>query len=382
MDERPKAAPPDVGSRSPAVSFVVPCYRLAEFLVECVESMLRQTYEDFEVIIMDDCSPDQTGSVARALEVDPRVRYIRNESNLGHLRNYNKGISMARGRYIWLISADDRLRSRDVLRRYVQAMESTPSIGFAFCPVISIRDGKESEVVSWAYHGDKDIIFKDRRFLRRLIKGNCIAAPAVLARRECYEKSLFPLDLTNTGDWFLWAVFAMHYDVAYFAEPMVNYRWHNNQMTNWFVNEQPILHAENNLLCLWQMMKHAQRTGLASVAKECAESLARSSAHYIVAAEDGRRGSLDYSAIQGFVERYGTDESERRKIRSLIEKSLGDNYLDRGKTISAVQCYANAIRGGRVTTKLLVKYLLSNMGPTGLRVIDAGRLLRGSRGYT
>jgi hypothetical protein len=381
MDERPKAASPAVGLRNPTVSFVVPCYRLAEFLAECVQSMLMQTYEDFEVIIMDDCSPDQTGSVARALEVDPRVRYIRNESNLGHLRNYNKGISLARGRYIWLISADDRLRSRDVLRKYLQVMESTPTIGFAFCPVVSIRDGKESEIVSWAYHGDQDTIFKEHTFLRRLIRGNCIAAPAVLARKECYDKSLFPLDLTNTGDWFLWAVFAMHYDVAYFAEPMVNYRWHNNQMTNWFVNEQPILHAENNLLCLWQMMKHAQRTGLVSVANACAEALARTSAHYIVAGEDGRPGSLDYSAIQSFVGRYGTDGTERKSILCLIEKSLGDNYLDRGETVRSVQCYANAIRGGCVTATLLVKYLLSSMGPIGLRVIDAGRMLRGSRSY-
>lgn len=219
---------------------------------------------------MDDCSPDHTGSVARALEVDPRVRYIRNENNLGHLSNYNKGISLAQGQYIWLISADDRLRSREVLSKYLQAMENTPTIGFAFCPVISIRGGEESELVPWAYHGDQDIIFNEQKFLRRLLRGNCVAAPAVLARKECYGKSLFPLDLTNTGDWFLWAVFSMHYDVAYFAEPMVNYRWHDNQMTNWYLNEQPILHAENNLLGLWHMMKHAQRAGIVSAAKECA----------------------------------------------------------------------------------------------------------------
>lgn len=378
MDERSQTTSPDIELRNPTASFVVPCYQLADFLADCVQSILRQTYEDLEVIIMDDCSPDQTSIVARALEADSRVRYIRNENNLGHLRNFNKGISLARGQYIWLISADDRLRSREVLSRYLQAMESAPTIGLAFCPVISIRDGKESELVPWSYHGDQDIIFNEHKFLRRLIKGNCIAAPAVFARKECYGKSLFPLDLTNTGDWFLWAVFSMHYDVAYFAEPMVNYRWHDNQMTNWFVNEQPRLHAENNLLCLWHMMKHAQRAGLVSAAKECAESLARTAAHYIITAEDGQRGSLDYSAIRNFVGQKGTDETERKAIQCLIEKSLGDNYLDRGETTRAVQCYANALRGGYVTAKLLGKYFLSNMGPIGLRVIDVGRLFRGS----
>src|SRR4051794_32850375 len=98
----------------PKVSFVVPCYKLAHYLNECVNSILMQTYENFEVLIMDDCSPDNTPEVARSFE-DPRVTYIRNEPNLGHLRNYNKGITLAQGEYIWLISADDYLRCSDAL---------------------------------------------------------------------------------------------------------------------------------------------------------------------------------------------------------------------------------------------------------------------------
>jgi glycosyltransferase involved in cell wall biosynthesis len=57
---------------------------------------------------MDDCSPDNTPEVARSLQ-DPRVKHIRNNPNLGHLRNYNKGISLSRVKYVWLISADDYL---------------------------------------------------------------------------------------------------------------------------------------------------------------------------------------------------------------------------------------------------------------------------------
>src|ERR1700720_3711793 len=86
----------------PRVTFVVPCYKLAHLLPECVNSILSQSYQDFEVLIMDDCSPDDTPEVARSFN-DPRVQHIRNEPNLGHLRNYNKGISLARGEYIWLI---------------------------------------------------------------------------------------------------------------------------------------------------------------------------------------------------------------------------------------------------------------------------------------
>src|SRR5262245_36779409 len=99
----------EVTVNEPVVSFIVPCYKLGHLLSDCVSSILCQTYEQFEVLIMDDCSPDQTPQVAACI-FDPRVRYIRNTMNLGHLANYNRGIDMARGRYIWLISADDTLR--------------------------------------------------------------------------------------------------------------------------------------------------------------------------------------------------------------------------------------------------------------------------------
>src|SRR6266853_4290713 len=91
-------------SAAPTVSFIVLCYKLAHLLPECVNSILSQTYFDFEVLIMDDCLPDNTPEVAQSF-ADPRVRHIRNDPNLGHLRNYNKGIAMAHGKYIWLISA-------------------------------------------------------------------------------------------------------------------------------------------------------------------------------------------------------------------------------------------------------------------------------------
>ena len=109
----------------PIVSFVVPCYKLAHLLPECISSILAQTYQDFEILIMDNCSPDNTPEVARSLD-DPRVKHIRNEVNLGHLRNFNKGIATSRGKYLWLISADDALRSGQVLQRFVDRMEANP----------------------------------------------------------------------------------------------------------------------------------------------------------------------------------------------------------------------------------------------------------------
>lgn len=364
----------------PTVSFIVPCFKLAEFLADCLHSILSQTYEDFEILIMDDCSPDHTGDVAQSLKEDSRVKYIRNESNLGHLRNYNKGIGLSRGRYIWLISADDRLRSRQVVSRYLQLMERRSAIGFAFCPVIGILDGTENGLIPWSFHGNQDFIFNGRDFLKRLLKANCVAAPSVLARKECYDKSLFRMDLPNTGDWFLWCLFAMHYDIAYFAEPMVNYRLHKKQMTDWFLSEEPLLHAENDIIARWHTMKSAQEAGLSSLASDWAESLARFAAYQIIRAEDGDRKALNSSAVQNLLRKYAVDENEREAMACLLVKALGDRYLDRGMRSKAAECYGNALRRGPISGKLLAKYGLSRMGSMGSCVLDGWRLIRGSRG--
>ena len=158
-------------TNTPTVTFLVPCYKLAHYLKECVDSILAQTYQDFEILILDDCSPDNTSDVAKSFE-DPRVRYIRNEPNLGHLRNYNKGISLARGQFVWLISADDKLRSDHVLQRYMELMNSHPEVGFAFCPGYGLLNGRETELLKYSYLGAQDKIFKDER----IFFWNCLKA--------------------------------------------------------------------------------------------------------------------------------------------------------------------------------------------------------------
>ena len=114
----------------PRVTFVVPCYNLGHLLSECLTSIITQSYTDLEVLVMDDCSPDATPQVAGRI-ADPRVQHVRNATNLGHLRNYNAGIAMARGEYVWLISADDKLRKPYVVERFVEHLDRHRRPGFA-----------------------------------------------------------------------------------------------------------------------------------------------------------------------------------------------------------------------------------------------------------
>ena len=243
---------------NPTVSFVVPCYKLAHLLPECLQSILDQTYADLEVLVMDDCSPDNTQEVTQSFS-DPRIRYIRNQKNLGHLRNYNEGIAMARGHYVWLISADDRLRRRYIVERYVALMENNPSVGYVFCSGVGLEGDTETGVLPYATHGDTDKIFRDRAFFVRLLESNSVLAASGMVRRECYERlGLFPLDLPYAGDWYLWLLFGLHYDVGYLAEPMVSYRQHSLSMTNTLNEKDPRICTNDDLNVLWRIKRKAE----------------------------------------------------------------------------------------------------------------------------
>jgi len=249
---------------NPQVSFIVPCYKLAHFLGDCLNSILTQTYGDFEVLIMDDCSPDNTAEVAAEFK-DPRVIYIRNETNLGHLRNYNKGIELSRGQYIWLISADDCLRSQKVLQRYIDLLEKNPQVGYVFCPPMYLTgEGEEIGIADlYAWPGTQDRILSGREVVKHSAFSCPVSAPTGLVRKECYSRlGHFPLNLPRTGDWYLWAIFATMYEVGYFAEPMVCYRWHSTNMDSLMKKEQPSFFREQELQVRWLIKKEAEKAGI------------------------------------------------------------------------------------------------------------------------
>jgi len=113
------------------VSVVVPCYNYGRYLTEAVESVLDQGVP-VEVIIVDDCSTDDSVDVAAALaDRDHQVRLVRNEHNLGHIATYNRGLGLVAGEYVILLSADDLLAPGS-LRRAIGVFERHPSVGLVY----------------------------------------------------------------------------------------------------------------------------------------------------------------------------------------------------------------------------------------------------------
>src|SRR5262245_7467930 len=114
----------------PTVSVVTPFYNTADYLEECIESVLAQTYRDFEYVLVDNCSTDGSSEIAaRAAGRDPRVRIVRNATLLPQVPNYNHALrQMAPGsRYCKLVQADDALMPR-CLEEMVALAEAHPSV--------------------------------------------------------------------------------------------------------------------------------------------------------------------------------------------------------------------------------------------------------------
>lgn len=113
---------------SPLLSIGIPIYNGEKFIHVTIDSILAQTFTDFELIICDNCSTDQTGAICQSYAAaDPRVRYYRNEKNLGAAGNFNRAFAYATGKYFkW--NAHDDLIQETYLERCISVLESDPTI--------------------------------------------------------------------------------------------------------------------------------------------------------------------------------------------------------------------------------------------------------------
>ncbi len=354
--------------KKPTVSFVVPCYKLAHLLPECVNSIIGQTYGDFEVLIMDDCSPDNTAEVARSF-ADPRVKHIRNDPNLGHLRNYNKGISLSRGKYVWLISADDYLRKPHVLERYVALLDRQPNVGYVFCPGFAVRDGVDTrELGCYSQRGDRDRILPGHVLLKKLLGGNFVLAPSGLVRRECYDKiSVFPLNMPWCGDWYLWCLFALYYDVGYFAEHMLCYREHHAlSMTTTLIREKLEACAAEEISVPWLIRKKAQEAGYSRLMKESLFAAACTYARVLASERYRISGSfMNFEEFEDSLRQNTTSETERNWVRARVYENVGNEYYWQGDLTLAREFYGKALRKNPWRVAVHIKRLLLSLGKRG-----------------
>jgi glycosyltransferase involved in cell wall biosynthesis len=214
----------------PRVTICIPVYNGARYIKEAVESILAQTYRSFEILIGDNCSTDDTAAIVSQF-VDPRVRYERNERNLGPVGNVNRCLERASGEYVGILHHDDVMLPEN-LERKVRVLDTHPEIGFVHSNMMLIDSG--GAVVrphSWSEDARGDSVERGiiafRRMLDRAHFGSTIFIGTVLARRTCYEQlGGFRAELRHCNDSEMWMRMLLFQDVACLGEPLVKYRVH------------------------------------------------------------------------------------------------------------------------------------------------------------
>jgi glycosyltransferase involved in cell wall biosynthesis len=226
----------------PTVSIVVPNYNHARFLRRRIDSIVEQTFQDFELILLDDCSTDNSRAILSRNDSDPRVRLEFNKTNSGStFAQWNKGVLLARGKYVWIAESDDYAEPH-LLERLVKILDDKLDVTFAYC---------RSQCVST---DDRDLGFADSIFFpgvdpqrwltdfnvngqeecrTHLVRCNTVPnASAVLFRKLKYEQAGGADEsLRLCGDWKLWASMALMGDVGYIAQPLNYFRLHDSSVT-------------------------------------------------------------------------------------------------------------------------------------------------------
>jgi hypothetical protein len=184
---------------------------------------------------------------------------------------------MAQGEYVWILSPDDRLRSRDIVEKYVRLMEANPEIGYIFCPGHRIEEDQDRGVHQASLYGNQDQILDGRLLVKDIIDNNFeLLSPSVMMRKKCYEEiSFFPEDMPHRGDSYVWALIAMHYKVGYFAEAMVDYRIHHDSMMSTLAREKLAWIVEDNIKVLWNIKAEAEMRNLDHIAAHCRNAIVR-----------------------------------------------------------------------------------------------------------
>lgn len=203
-------------------------YNAELYISETLESILNQTFRDFEFLIIDDCSTDNTLSIIKSYE-DSRINLHCNEKNLGQSPSLNKGICLAKGKYIARMDADD-IAFPDRFEKQYNFLESYPEVVVLGS---SYRIMGASEV--------KELNFKPSEIKVRLFLGlNSLAHPTVMIRKEIFSKYNFTYNEYNpvNQDFELWSEISRRYPLANLEDVLLDYRVHDDQISNMRYGEQ------------------------------------------------------------------------------------------------------------------------------------------------
>lgn len=213
---------------TPETSVVIPTYNREDVIGRAIRSALSQTYQDLEIIVIDDASVDGTEQVVQRFESD-RLSYIRCQTNQGPSAARNRGLKESRGAYIAFLDSDDQWLSTKLEKQIKKIKDSPSKVGAVYTGYWVVRDGVRELGRLPSKRGNIH--------QAQLARDHVSPTSTVLVRKECFGRvGNFDTSLPNRQDYEMWLRISRHYHFEYVREPLVNLFVSGNRITGNFLS--------------------------------------------------------------------------------------------------------------------------------------------------
>lgn len=216
----------------PKISLIMSVYNGEDYVAETIESVINQTFKEWEFVIINDCSTDNTSKIlAEYASKDARVKVHTNETNLRLPSCLNKALSLAEGKYIARMDADD-ICMPDRLQKQYDFMEANPNVDLSSCRFLTLKNGVYSSG-GCGGKGDSESI------KALLLVTNPILHPGIIAKADVIKELGYDKNFTCTEDMELWTRFVLNNKrVEILSEYLMIYRLHDKQITETTLDKQ------------------------------------------------------------------------------------------------------------------------------------------------
>lgn len=222
----------DINDTFPKVSVCIPVYNREKYIAQCIESVLLQDYENLEIIISDNCSTDGTADIIKKYLVDRRIRFYRNDENLGMNRNAELLISYAKTEWIVLLSSDDYFIDNNFISQAMQRASMSNKISVICGGYKTLREGEFNKIENRS--DGTDSVFNGIEYLLRGFNGFwprlCVVAMVInLSILRDIEINRF---IFSAGDVFIFWRLCLSGDVYILSTPFLMYRYHDENFSD------------------------------------------------------------------------------------------------------------------------------------------------------
>ena len=221
---------------TPLVSIIVASYNHSRFLDERLQSLLSQTYSNYEIIVIDDHSTDDSASVISTYLADSRIRLVQNLENTGWIKVSNQGFKESKGDYLLFANCDDSC-STTLISELVTFLQNNKQVGLVFSRSwlidesgLKLSDDYAGRELKFRRFCEKDTVI-DRKLMKRFLLRSCVIPnlSATLISREAFAgaKGFLP-DYKVCADWDFYFRLVENYSVGYIAQPLNHFRQHRD----------------------------------------------------------------------------------------------------------------------------------------------------------